>query len=279
MSDRSSIRLLNLRNLIAGLSVIVVLMAFLPAQTAQAQSLIVRSTGPSAGQYRVGRKLADNAVVTLRRGDRITILNDAGTRILTGPARIRVDRATPEKRRSIRDLVAYLRDTKRERAGATRRVLTAADGTVIYPENRPSTLWFADADKGGTVCLADEAQLTLFRGRAGEERRMWLEPLKGGEAHLVYVPKAANEVVWPRNRPPLASLWKYRSNDAGAASAVEFFFTRIAVDDDDPLNLAQALLDAGCDNQLNYVAVSLSTADAVEGEALLAPVPSPSAVD
>ena len=51
------------------------------AGSALAQAIVVRSTGPSAAEYPQGRKLPANASVTLRAGDRLTVLDRKSTRL------------------------------------------------------------------------------------------------------------------------------------------------------------------------------------------------------
>ena len=53
--------------------------------TAMAQNMIVRSTGPSASSYPAGKKMANDAKITLKAQDQVTILTEAGTRVLKGP--------------------------------------------------------------------------------------------------------------------------------------------------------------------------------------------------
>ena len=52
---------------------------------ALAQAIVVRSTGPSAAQYPQGKKLAANASVSLKPGDKVTVIDKAGSRVLSGP--------------------------------------------------------------------------------------------------------------------------------------------------------------------------------------------------
>jgi len=62
------------------------------ASPAMAQSRVVRSTGPSAAQYPTGKKIAANGTIRLQRGDRVTVLDKSGTRVLTGPGTFSLNR-------------------------------------------------------------------------------------------------------------------------------------------------------------------------------------------
>lgn len=50
-----------------------------------ARVVVVRSSGPSAGAHPAGKKLASEAKITLKAGDRIELLTANGLRTLTGP--------------------------------------------------------------------------------------------------------------------------------------------------------------------------------------------------
>ena len=62
--------------------------------TAFAQSMVVRSTGPSASSYPAGTKLPNNARVTLQSQDQLTVLSKAGTRVLRGPGTYTLNQRT-----------------------------------------------------------------------------------------------------------------------------------------------------------------------------------------
>ena len=55
------------------------------AGTAAAQSMVVRSTGPSAGKYPTGTKLKSTDRLTLVSGDKIVLMQAGKTRTLSGP--------------------------------------------------------------------------------------------------------------------------------------------------------------------------------------------------
>src|SRR5687767_8423130 len=85
----------QLRALLAGVAAAAALAA---AGVAHAQGVVVRSTGPSAAQYPQGKRLPANAKVTLRSGDRLTVLDKAGTRVLSGPGSFTLDSSVARDR-------------------------------------------------------------------------------------------------------------------------------------------------------------------------------------
>ena len=50
-----------------------------------AETIVVKSVGPSARAYPPGKSIADNSKVALKAGDSLTILDGRGTRVLKGP--------------------------------------------------------------------------------------------------------------------------------------------------------------------------------------------------
>ena len=53
--------------------------------TAAAQSMVVRSTGPSASKYPAGAKLKSADKLTLVKGDKVVLMQAGKTRTLSGP--------------------------------------------------------------------------------------------------------------------------------------------------------------------------------------------------
>ena len=63
----------------------VALHVVLLAGTAVAAPLVVRSTGPSAKTYPVGKPIAENAKIVLKAGDTLMLLDGSSTRTISGP--------------------------------------------------------------------------------------------------------------------------------------------------------------------------------------------------
>src|SRR3954453_14040696 len=67
------------------LAAVILATATLVSGTADAATLVVRSSGPSARALPPGRTIADGTPVSLQAGDVVTLLVATGTRILRGP--------------------------------------------------------------------------------------------------------------------------------------------------------------------------------------------------
>ena len=61
------------------------IMAMTVVGTAAAQSMVVRSTGPSASKYPTGAKLKSADKLTLVSGDKVVLMQAGKTRTLSGP--------------------------------------------------------------------------------------------------------------------------------------------------------------------------------------------------
>ena len=72
------------KTVLAGAAATIAALGFIGSTPAQA-GVVVKSSGPSAATYPVGRKLSDSSTITLRAGDSVTVLTDSGTRVITGP--------------------------------------------------------------------------------------------------------------------------------------------------------------------------------------------------
>lgn len=96
----------------------------LAANTASAKTIVIQSSGPSASSYPTGRVLQEPLSIDLRSGGTIKILDTAGTRVLTGPRKIRdanPRKMANEKQLALTSLLSG-RAERRSRTGAVRSV-------------------------------------------------------------------------------------------------------------------------------------------------------------
>src|SRR3546814_9567401 len=68
-----------------GLTAAAAVAALTMVTAAAAQSMVVRSTGPSAAKYPTGARLKSSDKLTLVAGDRIVLMQSGKTRTLSGP--------------------------------------------------------------------------------------------------------------------------------------------------------------------------------------------------
>ena len=132
--------------------------AALALPVAAMAGVVVKSTGPSSNKYPVGTKVDDNASITLKAGDVVTVLTGDGTRVIKGAGTFRV---------GDRPQVASDRFASLTRKRAATRVRTGAvrgesEDTVTKPSR-----WYVDVTRSGTICLYDLATVRLWRPGTG----------------------------------------------------------------------------------------------------------------
>lgn len=150
------------------------------ASAAAAEVLILRATGPSAKNFRVGQRVPDNFTFRLQPGDSVTVLGRNGTRLFKGPGNYAA--ALPPK---IEQLAAgenrpgmgalrgaeEMRRGRRAGTGASRGVrrgtgaVRGVEGAAPAPA-RPADVWLADVTYSGRVCVRAGEPLTLWRPNA-----------------------------------------------------------------------------------------------------------------
>ncbi len=195
-----------------------------------AAPLVVRSLGPSAKAYPPGRAVGENTPLVLKAGDVVTVLAPSGARTLRGPGTFKLAGGG--------NAPAF---NPRSRFGAMRGVETPpAPG-----------LWDVDVSKGGSVCLADPAQVLLWRPAAGAEAILEVVPAAGAGARVDW---AADRLVqrWP-SQLPIADGAEYSLKWADDAAATRLRFKMLAAVGEDPTALARAFIEKGCEAQLDLL--------------------------
>lgn len=220
------------------------------AGAAQA-GVVVKASGPSAGQYPVGKKLDDSASVSLKAGDSITVLTANGTKVITGPGQFTVG-VRGESKRSTFAVLTRQASGARVRTGAVRSGASAA-----APMN-PS-LWNMDVTQPGKFCLANASQITFWRPVTAGERVYVIGSGKSDYLVQVKFADGAAQASLTGDKLPLATNGSYRlSNESGGApQPVEFVVLDTVPDTAD--GLASVLAEKGCNAQLTMLSDRLMT--------------------
>ncbi len=220
---------------------------------AQAQSVVVRSTGPSAAQFPAGKRLPVNAAVTLRTGDRVTVLDRSGTRVLNGPGAFTLDASVTRDQTAATRVAGLLTRgaAPRTRTGAVRGALDA----VPTGPARPESVWYIDTTRGGTWCVADPKALVLWRPDRASDATATLSGARGTKASVVWRRGSALK-LWPATLPVGDGATYTLTGSGTGAPAHTVFITRIlpALPADDFAATAGMLADAGCTAQLELLA-------------------------
>ena len=238
------------------------------AGAAQAQSIVVRSTGPSATSHPKGQRLPRSAVITLRAGDIVTILDKVGTRVLRGPGTFRLDAAVVRDNGVVARLARSLGDPasvgSTRRTGAVRGLgpTTGNASAAPMPDTIwADTIWLADVDAGGPFCVPKGSRAYLWRSSTGTGRSGSLGTADNRLKVNVQWPAQAAGTAWPVGALPLADGSTYRFIGEGPASRqADFRIVSLdpAVLPGDAAGLGALLLDKGCTVQFDWLASSLA---------------------
>lgn len=221
------------------------------AGAAQA-GVVVKASGPSAGQYPVGKTLDDAATISLKAGDSVTVLTANGTKVISGPGQFTVG-VRGESKRSTFAVLTRQASGARVRTGAVR-----SGGGSAAPAN-PS-LWNMDVTRPGKFCLADAARVTFWRPVSAGERVFVLGSGKSDYLVQIKFADGAAQATLTADELPLASNRSYRlSSEAGAApQPVEFVLLDAVPETADALGAM--LAEKGCTAQLAMLTDRLMTA-------------------
>lgn len=240
------------------------------AGSACAQAVVVRATGPSMAKFPKGMKLAAGASVSLQDGDVLTVLDRVGTRVIRGRGSYAIDSQVLRDRGMINVLTRTLSNPRTIRAGAVRGMAPAGPATPpsSMAPMASKSVWLADIDKGGKVCVPQGSGLYLWRGSNGAQRLSWLGEADGGAMVRLQFPPQTSGISWPSGSLPLVAGRSYRINGDGSADlAVEFEVVSLAPDaiPDNAADLGSLLLANGCAVQFDMLADSLASSDASGG--------------
>lgn len=228
----------------------------LSATAATGQAVVVRASGPSAAKYPMGTKLPAGSKVRLQSGDTLTLLDKAGSRVLKGSGEFAVDSKVMRDRALVGMLARSLSSPTAVRAGAVRGVtLPAPAGPAVS-----KSVWIADIDRGGKVCVPQGSGLYLWRGNNAARRLSWLGESEGGTMVRLLFPAGTSGIAWPSASLPVVAGRRYRiADDTAAEKATDFELVSLAPDSipDAADALGALLLANGCTVQFEALADSL----------------------
>jgi hypothetical protein len=212
--------------------------------------VVVKSSGPSADQYPVGTKLDDDATITLRDGDTVTVLTSRGTRVLKDAGRYRVgDRATETRARF--SALTRRRAASRVRTGAVRPVETG--GLIVSPN-----LWYVDVTRSGTMCLYDLAEVRLWRpSTVGASIYLVADAASPAHVHVTFEDGEMVSALDP-TRMPVSEGGSYTFTGPQGSASTSVRFVSLNGDFERADQLAEELIEKGCTMQLELLANSLA---------------------
>ena len=210
--------------------------------------VVVKSTGPSASRYPVGSKVDDNATITLKAGDVITVLTAQGTRVIKGAGTFRIG----DRPQVAADRFASLtrkRAATRVRTGAVRG---EAEGNPTNP-----SLWYVDVTRSGTVCLYDLATVRLWRPGAPDTITYRMFHRENGAAVDVTFDETVTVAALDPARLPIVEGAPYSITGPDNTTSAQVSFVLLEGEFDAPDALGEALIAKGCTVQLELLAAGL----------------------
>ncbi len=235
----------------ARLACLAVCGGLLAAPAAALAGVVVKSSGPTASRYPIGTKLDDNATITLRDGDAVTVLTADGTRVIRGAGTHRVG----DRPKVANDRFAALtrkRAANRVRTGAVR---SEADETPSNP-----SLWYVDVTRSGMICLYDLGAVRLWRpGPAGTSTYRVADGSGASSVEVTFDDTVVIAALDPA-RLPITEGSTYRVYRPDGALSADLRFVKIAEDFGTPDALAEMLIAKGCTVQVEALANSLEAA-------------------
>ena len=208
---------------------------------------VVAVTGPSAGEYPVGTQIGDTQRVTLKSGDRLTVLDSGGTRVFSGPGTIVLARPG---RTATNSAFNALTRQRQERRG---RVASSRTGDTGTGPTRPN-LWYVDVTASGKVCLSDPTAVRLWRANTDADEVYTIAAV-ANPASSVDLTFGEGEMLagWD-SRLALTEGLIYSVAKTGSEEKVNIDFVILDEVPDDPEALTMKLIENGCMSQVEVLA-------------------------
>ena len=207
--------------------------AIISSATAAAAVLVVRSSGPSAGTYPPGKALPDDHVLKLKPSDTVILLDSRGTRTVQGPGSFSVS-ASAAPAAAVR---AAGTSARRVRLGAVRGTATRS-------------VWQADLDRSGNVCVANPADLGLWRANSSSEANVTLTDAGSGKKADVKFAAGQSIAPWPSELPAASGT---KVTVSGLTAPTTLTLRVLSPIPTGLEGMAQGLIRANCEAQLDVL--------------------------
>ncbi|MEY2927539.1 MAG: hypothetical protein RL367_2016 [Pseudomonadota bacterium] len=221
------------------------LLALVGTSDVLANPMVVRSTGPSAKAFPTGKALPGDAKLALKAGDLITVLDSGGTRVLKGPGMIAVSGSTAASGMGFGQLIANT-GARQARTGATRSAIGGG------PARSPN-VWYVDASKSGSMCVADPASLSVWRPDNSAAASLAVTRISDGKAITLDFRAGQSVRAWPAADLPVTQGGQYKIAGADAKSAATVKVVLLGSTPEGLEAVATNLLQKGCTNQMDVV--------------------------
>ena len=211
------------------------------AAAANAAVLVVRSSGPSAKAYPAGKAIAENQVINLKSNDVVILLDSRGTRTLRGPGQFSAAASASAVNTSSLAAVTGQTSARRSRVGAVRRPPTGATSG--------RNVWQAEVGRSGNICVANPADLGLYRSNGTTAERVTITD-SAGKTSAVQFSEGQKIAAWPSDLPVSAGA---RYKVAGGGSDATLTVRWIAPVPAGLEGMAQSFIRNDCQAQLDVL--------------------------
>ena len=234
------------------------------AGVASAETLVVRSSGPSARSYPPGKAIPENQQIVLKANDQVIILDGRGTRTLKGPGSFSPTVASSQATDSRTTFAALVsqRSERRARIGAVRGATVANPGATRSPN-----LWFVDMERSSNTCVVDPAAVTMWRAETAAHASVSVTRVMDGKTEQVEWLPGQSTRPWPAALPVTTGA-EYRLTWPGAPQPTTLKFAVLGSNPQGGLeNMAAALIKHGCDAQLDLLIETVAIPERNDGPA------------
>ncbi|MBB6124135.1 hypothetical protein [Sphingobium subterraneum] len=231
-------------------------LAALAPLAAQAETIVVRASGPSAKTYTPGKKLADNSSVTLKAGDVVTLLDGRGTRTLRGPGTFGATASAAGS--DTRTSLAALLETKRVMRARTGAVRGGVGAEASAP--RSPNLWYVDISQTSVACVPDPANVRLWRPSSADGATVTITAKSGGASAPVIFGAGEAVALWPATLSVTDGA-VYSLSWPGLAKPIDIALSVMAPGTEGLESMASTLISRKCDAQLNLLVETVALPD------------------
>ena len=217
---------------------------------AMADVLVTRSSGAIAREYPRGSRLDNGDVIRLRAGDELTVLSRTGTRQYSRPGRYTIGASL----RVAASGIQTRGQNRIPRTGASRGLPSLAP---ISAANR--TVWQLDIDQPGTFCMLASEPVSLWRSNASEAVDVVVTRTADGENMTIRFAEGDFSVGWPEDLTAMSG--DYVIGAPATSAGTQISIVSIETDSTDHLALGAALIENGCEVQLEAHTANYDTAE------------------
>ena len=220
----------------------------LTAPGAASAGTVVKSSGPSAAEFPVGKKLKDTDRITLKDGDSVTVLTAKGTRVISG-AGIHVVGARGAANSTKFASLTRQKSARQLRTGAIR----GGDQDVTNPN-----IWNVDVTQSGKYCLADPGIVRLWRPDKEAVATYSITKPSGAAVNIIFDADDA-DAPWNTSEMALDEGTEFTIRGPGGVPETKVTFAIITFDPAtaDAETLGETFIENGCMGQLELLSSSL----------------------